>query len=384
MDLYSTPAIILGGRIMGLTAIRALGKRGVNVNLIYHDVNDYAVGSKYVKRSILGPHPEKNESDFVQFILGLKNDLNGAIIYPSEDEYLTIIAKHKETFSKHFIIACNDLEVISKLINKKYVYDISQNAGVPTPKNLVTKDRLLASNFAKRIGYPCLVKPSQSHIYYKAFGKKMAKVDNEKSLLYELENAIALNLDVMIQEFIPGTDDTNFSYWGYKCGNKFYAEATAQKVRNDPPGTGSPRVQITRNIPDIIPLARKVLEALNYEGYANVEFKLDKNSGGYKFMEVNPRINRCMLQAIAGGIDYPKIIYNHLVNGILPGNLSCEEGIYWIDLAKDIIRNFQFRKIEHYNLSDYLSPYFHKHVFAVFSLSDPKPFIKRSLSFITH
>lgn len=384
MTLNSAPVIILGGRIMGLTAIRSLGQRGINVNLVYHDVNDYAARSKYVSKSFLAPHPEHNEDDFINFLLGLKDELNGAIIYPTEDEYLITIAKHKPNLSNHFIIACNDFEIISKLIDKKYIYDISKNAGIPTPKNLVTKDLHSASEFAKTIGYPCLVKPSQSHVYFKALGKKMAKVYDEENLVSELNKAYSLNLEVMIQEFIPGADDINFSYWGYRVNNKFYAEATAQKVRNDPPGTGSPRVQVTRNILEIIPLAQRILEAIDFQGYANVEFKFHEKSGEYKFMEVNPRINRCMLQAIAGGIDYPWIIYNHLLNGSLPENLSCEDGIYWIDLAKDLIRNFQFRKTENYKLSDYIRPYLHKHVFAVLSFRDPKPFIKRTLSFIAH
>ena len=211
----------------------------------------------------------------------------------------------------------------------------------------------------------------------------MAKVFDFQSLEKELEEATSQNLEVMIQEFIPGSDCDNYSYWGFRHKDLFYAEATAQKVRNDPPGTGSPRVQVTKNIPELIPLSRKILNELNYQGYANVEFKKDTRSNEYKFMEINPRINRCMQQAIAGGIDYPWIIFNHLKNGSLPKNLDCKEGIYWIDLAKDLIRNFQFRKIEKYNFNEYLSPYFHKHVFAVLSFRDIKPFIKRSIGFIS-
>jgi predicted ATP-grasp superfamily ATP-dependent carboligase len=211
----------------------------------------------------------------------------------------------------------------------------------------------------------------------------MAKVFDFKALEKELEEAASQNLEVMIQEFIPGNDCDNYSYWGFRYKDSFYAEATAQKVRNDPPGTGSPRVQVTKNIPELIPLSRKILNELNYQGYANVEFKKDTRTSEYKFMEINPRINRCMQQAIAGGIDYPWIIFNQLKNGVLPINLDCKEGIYWIDLAKDMIRNFQFRNIEKYNLKQYLYPYFHSHVFAVLSFRDIKPFIKRSIGFIS-
>ena len=309
--MYSTsvPAIILGGRIMGLTAIRSLSKRGIKTILIYHDLKDYATRTRYLNKSYFSPHPEKNENEFIDLLISLSSEYKGAVIFPCDDEYLTAIAKHKEKLSDHFIVACNNTAVISKLINKSFIYDISYKSGIPTPRNLVTDNKEEALEFAKEIGFPCLVKPSQSHIYVKVFGKKMAKVFNIESIQKELEQAVSQKLVVMIQEFVPGDDSTNYSYWGYRVDGNFYVEATAQKVRNDPPGTGSPRVQVTKNVPELIPIARKILNALDYQGYANVEFKKDEHKNEYKFMEINPRINRCMQQAIAGGIDYPWSIY---------------------------------------------------------------------------
>ncbi len=383
MNQSSNTAIILGGGIMGLTGIRALAKRNIETILVYCDTKDLATASKYLKKSFLAPHPEKQETGFINFLINLSDEYSGSIILPTDDEYLTSVSKFKEKLSQHFIVACNNFDVITKLINKSFIYDIANKSGIPTPRNRVTNDNKVAIKFVNQIGFPCLIKPSQSHIYFKLFGKKMAKVSDNDSLEKELVNAALQNLVVMIQEFIPGNDKDNYSYWGYRDNGSFYSEATAQKVRNDPPGTGSPRVQVTKYISELIPLARKILDALDYQGYANVEFKKDHRTNEYKFMEINPRINRCMLQAIAGGIDYPWIIYNHLKNGILPEPVKCEDGIYWVDIGKDIIRSFQFRKIEKYSLKEYLNPYFNEHVFAILSLSDIGPFIKRLISILT-
>jgi predicted ATP-grasp superfamily ATP-dependent carboligase len=375
-------AIILGGRIMGLAAIRSLAKRGINTILIYHDSKDFATHSKYLSEKIKLPHPENHEEDFISKILDLSEKYKGAVIYPTEDEFLITISKNKPKFSPFFKVACNDIKIIDKLINKKLIYDLADQHNIPCPIHITTSDDKTAANFADRIGYPCLLKPSQSHTYFNYFGKKMAKVENKEELLLELKKANAGGFEVMIQEFISGSDSANFSYWGYRTGGKFFSEATARKVRNDPPETGSPRVQVTKNIPELIPYARKILNELDYEGYANVEFKFDRKSGEYKFMEINPRINRCIQQAIKGGIDYPFIIYNHLVNNQLPNNSQCEEDIYWIDWAKDLIRSIQFRKKEKYSFKQLMRPYFSKHAFGVFDLKDPMPFMKRLLGFV--
>lgn len=175
MNSNSTAAIILGGRIMGLTAIRSLGKRNIETVLVYNDLKDYATESKYLKKSYYAPHPEKNENEFIEFLINLFREYEGAVIYPCDDEYLTAVAKHKEKLSKHFIVACNGLDVISKLINKSFIYDIASKSGIPTPHNLVTDNKERAIEFAKEIGFPCLVKPSQSHIYVKVLVKKWQK-----------------------------------------------------------------------------------------------------------------------------------------------------------------------------------------------------------------
>ena len=376
------PALILGGHIMGLTAIRALAKRNIPTVLLYHDFDDYAISSKYLTRSIHVPHPENDEKEFLELLSEIGSEYKNAVLFPCSDRYLITVAKNKEALQKYFKIACNDYNVISALIDKKYIYSITQSKNIPTPKSTTTSSSDEAIKFANEIGFPCLVKPSKSHLYAKIFDKKMAKVYDINSLKRELKKAVDASLDVIIQEYIAGKDNTNYSYWGYRVDGKFYGEATAQKVRNDPPETGSPRLQVTKNIPELIPAAREILNTINYQGYANIEFKKDTRINEFKFLEINPRINRCMLQAIKGGIDYPWLIYNHLTTGDLPGKLKCKEGIYWIDLAKDVIRSFQYRKIEKYSLREYLRPYYKSHVFAVISLSDPKPFIKRTFEYI--
>ena len=157
MSTISNKAIILGGRIMGLTAIRSLAKHKIETILLYHDKNDYATVSKYLSASFQLPHPEKNELEFIQYLVNLSSKYHGAVIFPTDDEYLITVAKHKKRLSEHFIVATNDLDIISKLVNKSYVYEISSNAGIPTPKNLVTSNKNDANKFAQEIGFPCLV-----------------------------------------------------------------------------------------------------------------------------------------------------------------------------------------------------------------------------------
>ena len=182
---------------------------------------------------------------------------------------------------------------------------------------------------------------------------------------------------LMIQELIPGDDGQGVNYNSYFVNGKPIAEFTAQKVRIEPPFFGSPRVLVSKMIPEIIDPGRRLLKRLNYNGYSCMEFKKDSRDGIYKLMEINCRNNLSGALAVKCGIDFPWIMYKHLMWGETYYSSTFESDVFWIDILHDLVRFFVSRKEEKYRLKDYLRPYLSKKVFAVFNLKDPMPFFKR-------
>ena len=54
-------------------------------------------------------------------------------------------------------------------------------------------------------------------------------------------------------------------------------------------------------------------------------------------MEVNGRINLSILHAQKCGVNFPWIMCNYILYNKQPEKCSFEEGVYWIDMSKDII-----------------------------------------------
>lgn len=94
-------------------------------------------------------------------------------------------------------------------------------------------------------------------------------------------------------------------------------------------------------------------------------------------MEVNGRHNLSTLLAVHCGLNFPWLHYRHLVEGVIPQQATYREGLYWIDMERDLTympdRLFQRRE----SLSGILLPYVRPHTSAVFDIRDPKPFLKR-------
>jgi predicted ATP-grasp superfamily ATP-dependent carboligase len=209
------------------------------------------------------------------------------------------------------------------------------------------------------------------------FGTKMIKAHTIDEMTTAYQQAVNAGMEVMLQEHIPGDDTHGVNYNAYFWDGKPLVEFTAEKVRLAPQGFGVPRVVISKKIEEVLEPGRKILKAMGFYGYACTEFKRDARDGKYKLMEVNGRHNLSSLLSVKCGINFPWLEYRHLVLGERPSPSDFRTGIYWIDLTKDVIYSVRHYRQERYTFSQYLRPYVKPHTFAILSISDPMPFLKR-------
>jgi D-aspartate ligase len=375
------PAIVVGTHTMGLGVIRALGEMQVPVVAVYYRPDDMGYVSRYVRESVRVPHPETSEEAFLDCLMGLRSRFAGSPVFPVSDEALKIVSRHKPLLAQHFRVACPDWETIRLLIEKNLTYKLAAAAGVPIPRTLTPASMDEVAAFARDLQYPCLVKPEESHRYFAVFKKKIVKAHNADQLTAACREAEQAGLRVMLQEFIPGDDAQGVNYNSYCWEGRPVVQFTAQKVRSSPPEVGSPCVAVSREIPAVFESGAKLLRAMGFYGYSCTEFKRDPRDGVYKLLEVNGRHNLSTLLAVRCGINFPWLHYRHLVEGTVPGQSPYREGVFWIDLERDVPfiprRLFKYRE----SLAQIASPYFKPHVFAVYDAQDRKPFFKRYENF---
>lgn len=371
------PAIVLSTHTMGLGVIRALGIMGVPVIAVYYDDSDMGYVSKYVEESIYAPHPEKFKDQFVDLLIENASRFDGSLLIPADDATLVTVSRQKSRLERYYTVACTEWEVTKKFIDKKHTYALADAIGVPAPRTMVPQSIEDVERYHQMIQYPCLVKPSQGHRYFDLFRQKMVRVDNLDQLLAAFEQAAHFGLEVMFQELIPGDDSHGVNYNSYFWDGVPLVEFTAQQVRNAPPEFGSPRVVVSKHIPEVIEPGRKILQAMGFYGYSCTEFKKDPRDGVYKLMEVNGRHNRSLLLAVHCGMNFPWLQYRHLVQGELPSVHGYRTGVFWIDLTRDVSHSIMYRGKEKGKEISYVQPYLKPHIFAIFDLTDPRPFIQR-------
>ncbi len=370
------PAVVLSAHTMGLGIIRSLGVMNIPVYSVYYEKKDMGFVSKYVKEKFYSAHPENEEPKFIEELISLSKRIGKSVLFPADDATLTAVSKNKKLLENYFIVGCADYDVINKIVDKQYSYSIAERIDVPHPKTLIG-DSINEMEISK-IQFPVIVKPAKSHLYFQAFDRKMTIVNNSFELFEEVYKAHNLNLEVVIQELIPGEDTQGYNYNCIIENGKISSDFTAQKIRYSPNGFGVPcSVKSCERIDELKIYSQKLLSELKFNGYACLEYKYDKRDCKYKFMEVNGRFNRSILLSTKCGINFPWLMYHNLTDRNIEQIDDYEKNIYWIDSTRDLLMVIK-KTIHKENFSKLVEPYIHKNIFAVEDIEDIKPAIKRT------
>ena len=375
-----TPAIVLAAHTSGLGVIRSLGQMGVPIYAVTYERINMGHKSRYVKEYFNSPHPDKNPDKFIEFVLEIGKNLDGSILFPASDPTLVAVSKNKERLSSSFELAFPDWPSINKIINKNIAYSIAERLEIPIPQTVLLENEMSFNTVKDKFVFPCIVKPVQSHKYYDIFKRKMAIVQSLDELREKYYECKEFDLDVTVQELIPGDVSLSTHYNSLFYNGRVIQEFAADKIRMTDNSFGVPTVVKSRNnVDQIADYSKKLLNEIGFYGYSCIEFKFDQRDGHYKFLEVNGRYNRSSLLCLKAGINFPWIEYNIRMNNKISVNTSYKKEIYWIDEFKDLQSNVKKILSRKLKISSFIKPYFCSHTFAVFSFRDPLPFIKRMI-----
>jgi D-aspartate ligase len=380
-----TPVIVVSCYTMGLGVIRSLGERGVPVVAVQFDKRDIAQHSRYVTAVHQVPRPDVHEEEFVAQLEAIGARHPGALLVPAHDAAVVAISRHRQRLGQTMVVACPGWDVARLYIDKRETYRLAASVGVPTPRTLTPRTPEDVEQAIEEIGLPVLVKPSHSHLFVSKFGRKMIEAAEASEVRTAFELAEGADLEVMLQEIIPGPDSAGVNYNSYMVDGRAVAEFTARKVRNSPSRWGSPRVAVGERVEEVMEPGRRLLSAMGFAGFSCVEWKCDERDGVFKLMEVNGRHNLSSMLAVRSGVDFPWIEYRHRLDGVLPDPIEgFEEGRYWIDILRDVGTTFREWRTEGYSLAEYARPYLRRHVHAHWSWTDPVPMFVRFWDAIRH
>ena len=283
------PAVILAQGGGSLGAARVLGRRGVPVIAVLWDRVTPVRYSRYVRRTIEVPAgtDAQREAHLLRLLTGLGQDR--PVLLASSDRLIAFIGRHREALERHFALCAPDSALIEILNDKAREVELIASLGFPVPKTLSPPPQSAAEIEAK-LGLPVIFKPRSFEHLSLIAGKNVVIRDRRALEEFCREHGPGFE-GLVVQEVIPGADDTNWACSGtFDRAHKLLECGVKQKLGMAPAHFGVTTYAVSVSNAEVLEITRRLGKALRYSGQFGMELHWDPRDGLYKYMELNPRI----------------------------------------------------------------------------------------------
>jgi D-aspartate ligase len=206
---------------------------------------------------------------------------------------------------------------------------------------------------------------------------KAWRVNDREALLSGYDKASSLLSPdlLMIQEFLPGGGESQFSYVALCDDGRPVASLTAKRLRQFPMDFGRFSTFVeTVEEPAVDAAAMRLLSALRYTGLVEVEFKWDARDGHYKLLDINTRVWGWHTLCARAGVDFPYLLWLQTRGECIP-EVRARVGTRWVRMGADFSTALLEMARGQLPFRSYLNSIRGGLEWAIFAADDPMPFI---------
>jgi predicted ATP-grasp superfamily ATP-dependent carboligase len=366
--------VVIGGDYQGLGIVRSLGRQGVPVCVVDDELSISRYSrycTKFVKLANL--HHERSAVDSL-LELGKRLGLEGWILYPTREELVAALSRHRSELSKVFRVPTPDWESVKWAWDKRNTYQLAQQLDIPIP---VTHYPENVEQLAELNGIapPFAIKPAiKEHFFYATKAKAWrANSHPELRTLFQKASGLAGDNEIMVQELIPGGGSQQFSYCAFFRDGEAVGKMVVRRRRQHPLEFGRASTYVeTMDISILEELSERFLRAIDYYGLVELEYKLDPRDSQYKLLDVNARTWGYHSLGAQAGVDFSYMLYSDQV-GLPVSVRRGRPGVSWVRTITDIPAAMLAILSGDTDLKGYLRSIRNCNVEAVFSPTDPIP-----------
>ncbi len=366
-------ALVMGANYRALAIVRSLGRRGIPVWVLNQDSHMLARLSRYTRRSLPWPPGDRNSQAEYLLSLAEKYQLGGAMLLPTNDEGVILIAENHSLLSRQFSLTTPPWEALRYACNKRLMYEMAQNIGIHQPRTFFPRNSDELHSIECQ--FPVIIKPAMRLELNRLTISKAWQVDDREMLLARYEEACTLLSPdlLMIQEFLPGGGESQFSYAALCDDGHPVASVTARRLRQFPMNFGRFSTFVeTVEEPGVTAPAVRLLNALRYTGLVEVEFKLDPRDGRYKLLDVNTRVWGWHGLCGRAGVDFPYLLWLQIRGQAVP-DTHAKIGVRWARIGADVYTAFLELLGGRLSLRSYVQSVRGPTEWAIFAADDPSP-----------
>jgi D-aspartate ligase len=372
-------AVVVGGEHPGLGVARSLGRRGIPVCIIddQHSVSQF---SRYATRTVRVKDLRDEEKTVATVLeVGERYGLQGWVLFPTRDETVAAFSRHRDELAKVFRVSTPAWETVKWAWDKKNTYELAEELGIPCPRTW--NPRTPADLTALYPYLPLAVKPAVKENFFYATGSKAWRAETPAELddlFYKAAQQIKAE-EILVQEIIPGDGSRQYSYCAFFRDGHAHSTLMARRIRQHPREFGRAATYVESiDVPEVEALSLRFLQAIDYYGLVEVEFKQDPRDDQFKLLDVNARTWGFHSLGVPAGVDFPYLLFADQM-GETTQPCKGRSGVGWLRLVTDLPTAASDFWHGHMSAGSYLRSLRSTRIESVFSAADPLPSIAEIL-----
>ncbi len=321
----------------GLVALQHLGRAGHLVGAVEcastRPVPAFA--SRLCTARAVVPDREKEPDHMVDALLALVRQRAVRAVIPVHDGTIDAIKARRGELERECAVALAAPAALDAAVDKEQTLGVATELGIRIPRCARVANEADVDAAIAEIGLPAVVKPTRSWVLNDGEPQRLgpaAVVDLEESRV-AVRALRAVGSDVLVQEWIPGAREAvSFVF----ARGRFWGEFAQVARRMVPILGGNSVARESIDLPaDAAGAARRLVEALDLEGYAEVEFRRDA-TGVPVLMEINPRLSASVEVAVRAGVNFPLLVHDWATGNPLARPSGYRTGVRMRWLGGDI------------------------------------------------
>lgn len=305
--------ILDGQHKNSLAIIRHLGQTHLyEIHVVSYQKFSISFYSKYAQKKFVITDPKKDPESYITELLQLLQNEHYLVLIPVSYISFILCSAHKEEILKHTHIIIASEESIKTASSKIATYRLAHQLNIPYPTFIEVHhiDDISTTDTS----YPCVIKAPYE------IGKTAVEYAGNENELIEKYTKMCKDYKFneklpIIQKYIQGDGVGFFAFYQKGICKRFFVH---KRLREYPFTGGVSTAAEGFYNSQVIEDGKKILDRLQWEGVAMVEFKKDNSTGLYNIMEINAKFWGSLDLALVSGVNFPQMMIDDALHKEIP------------------------------------------------------------------
>ncbi|MBN1789458.1 MAG: hypothetical protein JW830_03100 [Bacteroidales bacterium] len=328
-------AVVLGIDFSGYGIVRSLVPYKIPV-VAFSSTTKFIPESKTRLCAVIPYHSDEELMLGLQAFAGFRLK---PVLIATMDSYVSLIMKNRARLEEIFHLNYPPNEVLDLLLSKSLFNEFAGHHQVLIPRSINVQNTEQLNEIVPKFEFPVILKPYIRRPHWQAAGLPKAFLcDNEIRLRDAFSQAVLVEDQLIVQEWVPGGDSEIYYCLVYFDEQGCLGAFSGQKIRQWPVGTGS--TASTRPADDSFLSTEtvRILSLAGFRGFGSIEYKKHTGNGKYYLIEPTAgRLNQQEYVATLNGVNIPLLAYGSMTGMNLVQDQKPDEHIVYIDEAAELL-----------------------------------------------